>query len=109
MPEFLADIKDDHLRLLALARLAISAESDPLWRKDVLSAAARHGAACDALWRELRRQVDAADGQVVPVLEHPTVKAQRLASRMRGQIVATVQAAIEEALDDLEFETFPEL
>ncbi len=102
MPESIADIEDDHIRLLALARMAIAAESGPEWRCDVLSASDKHGAACDAVWRELRRQVDLQDG-VIPTLEHPARQAQKLAKRMRSEIVATVQSAVEEALDDFTF------
>lgn len=102
MPEMIADIDDDHLRVLALARLAFSVESGPEWTRDMLSAADKHGAACDAVWRELRRQVDLQDG-VIPTLEHPSRQAQKLAKRMRSEIVATVQSAVEEALDDFIF------
>lgn len=65
-----------------------------------MEAVERHGACCDALWEELWRQIDEQDGKV-PVLEHPTVQKRKLAHRMRKEIVATVQAAVEEALDDM--------
>lgn len=92
----------DHLHLLELARRALDAESGPLWRSDPEEANERHGAACDALWDELRRQVDLQDGKV-RVLEHPSVKQRALAKRMRGTILAACQAAIEQALDEVEF------
>lgn len=102
MPEMIADIEDDHVRLLALARAAFSFESGSEWKTDVLSASDKLGAACDAVWNELRRQVDLKDG-IIPTLEHPSRQAQKLAKRMRSEIVATVQSAVEEALDDLTF------
>lgn len=98
----MSDLHPDHMALLALARLAIAAESGPLWKTDIEEASAMHGAACDALWDELRRQIDAQDGKV-PVLEHQSVKARKLAKRLRKEIIATAAAAIEEALSEMEF------
>ncbi len=66
-----------------------------------MAAVEQHGAACDALWNELRRQVGEQDG-AVPVLEHPAVTKKHLAYRMRKEIVAAVQTAIEEALEDMD-------
>lgn len=97
------DIEDDHVRLLALARRAIVAESGRLWTTSPMEAVERHGAACDELWSELRRQIDLADGKV-PVLELPSKQKQRLARRMRREIVAAVQGAVEEALEDLDLD-----
>ena len=103
LPELIADIEDDALRVLALARLAISLEDGPVWKADPEYAADKHGSACDALWRELRRQVDISDG-AVPVLKHPTVEAQELACRMRGQLRAAVGSAVDEAIERFRFE-----
>lgn len=97
----MADLSDDHMRLLALARRAINAENGVSWKTSPMEAVERHGAACDALWSELRRQVDEQDG-AVPVLDHPTVTQKKLAYRMRQQIVSTVNAAIEDALSDMD-------
>lgn len=72
-----------------------------LWKRSMAEAVEAHGAACDALWAELERQVVVADGGV-PVLDHPSVKARKLARHMRTQIVATVQQALSDALDDME-------
>ena len=97
-----ADISDDHTRLLALARAVFQARDDAkLWKRSPDEAIETHGARCDALWAELERQVVAADGGV-PVLDHPTVRQRKLARQMRSQIVATVQQAVVEALDDIE-------
>ena len=96
-----ADLHPSHMHLLALARAAIDAESGIKWTTSPSEAIERHGSACDALWEELRRQVAAQDG-AVPVLEHPSVQQKRLALRMRREIVATVQNAITEALDDMD-------
>lgn len=63
----------------------------------------RHGAACDALWAELERQIDLQDGKV-PVLEHPSVMQIKVAKRMRATILAACRGAIEQALDDVRFE-----
>lgn len=100
----MSDLHPNHMALLALARRAIDAEAGPLWRTDPQEACARHAAACDALWEELRRQIDLQDGKV-PVLEHPTVKARKMAKRMRKEIVAACMDAIEQALDDVEIST----
>lgn len=99
----MADLHPDHLMLLALARRAVEAETGPLWKNDAPEACAVHGAACDALWDELRRQLTVQDGKV-PVLEHPSVKQKALARRMRRTIITTCQVAIEGALADLEYE-----
>lgn len=94
-------LSPDHLHLLALARAAIKARDDgPLWRKSPRLACEVHGAACDAVWDELERQVTIADG-AVPVLEHPSATKVRRAAQMRGEIIAAVQCAVEDALDDL--------
>jgi hypothetical protein len=88
------------MHLLALARRAIEAETGVTWKTTPMEAVERHGAACDALWTELRRQVDEQDG-AVPVLD-PAVAKKMLAYRMRQDIVATVNAAIEDALSDMD-------
>lgn len=98
----MSDLSPDHLHLLALARRAIEAEAGPLWRKDPEEAFNRHGAACDALWDELRRQIDLQDGKV-PVLEHPSVQQILLGKRMRATILAACAAAVEQALDEVRF------
>lgn len=95
------DLHPSHLHLLALARAAIDAESGITWKTAPEKAIERHGAACDALWNELRHQIDAQDGKV-PVLEHPSVQQKRLAMRMRRVIVASVNSAITEALDNMD-------
>lgn len=59
----MTDLSDDHMHLLALARRAFDAEQGPLWRDNPEAAVDRHGAACDALWDELQRQVDMQDGK----------------------------------------------
>ncbi len=91
----------DHMHLLALARAAIDAEQGVTWKTSPSEAVERHGAACDALWDELRRQIDLQDGKI-PVIEHPSVKQKQLALRMRREIVATVNIAITEALDNMD-------
>jgi len=98
-----ADLHPDHLMLLALARQAVAAEEGPLWKSDVQEALAVHGDACDALWSELRRQLDVQDGKV-PVLEHPSVKQKALARQMRRSIIIACQNAVEEALENLEYD-----
>lgn len=98
----MTDLSPDHLHLLALARRAVDAEAGPLWRNDPEEACDRHGAACDALWDELRRQVDLQDGKV-PMLEHPSVQQIVLAKRMRATILAACNAAVEQALEEVRF------
>lgn len=98
----MTDMHPDHLHLLALARRAIASEAGPLWKTDSEEAMAQHGAACDALWDELRRQVDLQDGKI-PVLEHPSVQQIVLAKRMRATIIAACAAAVEQALDEVRF------
>ena len=91
----------DHLRILALARAALQARDDQkLWGRSATEACDRHGAACDALWEELERQVVAGDGGI-PVLEHPSVKQRRIARQLRTEIIAAVQASVIEALEDI--------
>lgn len=97
----MTDLSPDHLHLLALARAAIKARDDrALWRKSPEHACEVHMQSCDAVWDELERQVTIADG-AVPVLEHPSATKVRRAAQMRGEIIATVQCAVEDALDDL--------
>lgn len=98
----MTNLSEGHMALLALARRAIEAESGPIWKTDVEEACAIHSAACSALWDELRRQIDMYDGKV-PVLEHPSVKARKLAKRLRREVIATATAAIEQALSEMEF------
>ncbi|AGT09087.1 hypothetical protein [Paracoccus aminophilus] len=92
----------DHMHLLALARRALDAEPGPIWKTDPEEAVKRHGAVCNAVWDELRRQIEAQDGKV-PVLEHPSVKQKALAKRMRANILAACKGAIDQALDEVEF------
>jgi hypothetical protein len=92
------------MRLLALAKRAVDAETGRAWTTSTMEAVERHGAACDALWQELRRQIEVQDGNV-PTLEHPSVQKRKLAYRMRKDIVATVQCAVEQALDDMDLTT----
>lgn len=94
-------LSPDHLHLLALARAAIKARDDrALWRKSPRLACEVHAESCDAVWDELERQVTIADGAVL-VLEHPSATKVRRAAQMRGEIIAAVQCAVEDALDDL--------
>lgn len=97
----MTDLSPDHLHLLALARAAIKARDDKtLWKRSLRDAVEIHGAACDAVLDELERQVTIADG-AVPVLEHPSSTKVRRAAQMRGEIIAAVQHALSDALDDL--------
>lgn len=99
-------IPPDHLHLLALGRAALQARDDKtLWTRSWKEAVDTHGAACDALWDEIERQVIIADG-AVPVLEHPSATQKRRARQMRGEIIAAVQHALTDALDDLANGTF---
>lgn len=96
-------LNPDHLHLLALARRALEANSGPLRKTDSEEAIQRHGAACDALWGELQRQVNLQDGNV-PILEHPCVKHIWLATQMRATILAACRGAIKQALDEVSLE-----
>lgn len=96
-----APLSPDHTHLLALARRAIGARDDrALWKKSPRAACDEHGAACDDLWDELERQLTIAAG-AVPVLEHPSATRIRRAAQMRKEIIAAVQHAVTDALDDL--------
>ena len=97
----MTDLQPGYLHLLALARAAIKAADDKaLWKKSIERAAADHAAACDALWEEIHRQVDVFNGEI-PVLEHPSVKQIKLATRLRSEIIAHMQSVVAEALDDI--------
>src|SRR3989304_3400155 len=94
----------DHLHILALARQSFKARDDKrMWSMGVELAIETHGAACEALWVELERQVWAAEGKI-PVLEPPAVKARKAAKRMRSDILAAVHDAVVEALDNFPFD-----
>ncbi len=94
-------LSPDHLHLLALARAALKARDDnTLWKRSWKEGVDTHGAACDAVWDELELQVAIADG-AVPVLEHPSATKARRAAQMRGEIIAAVQSALSDVLDDL--------
>ena len=90
-----------HLSLLQLAKRAIDAERGPNWKKNPNKAIEEHGAACDAFWGELRRQVDIYDGKI-PEIESVDVLKKRLSSRLRVEIVSTVLGAIEDAMNDMD-------
>ena len=97
----MTDLHPDHLRLLALARAALTARDNrALWRASITHAAEEHGVACSALWDEIERQVNLQDGRV-PVLEHPSVRYERMVRQMRSEIVAVVQDALTDALNSL--------
>ena len=90
-----------HAHLLSLAQCALTARDDrAAWKKNPENASAAHGAACDAVWKELEDQVAAQSGRL-PVLELPSVKQIRMAKRLRDEIIAAVQNAVVEALDDI--------
>lgn len=97
-------IAADHMALLSLAQAAIAAEVSPLWKTAPEKACDTHGAACNALWDELRRQIDISEGKV-PVIEHPGKKQLVLARRMRTEILNTVRVAVEEAIDEMQRDT----
>jgi hypothetical protein len=97
----MTDLHPDHLHLLALARRATTSRDDHArWTNAPRQAAELHATACNALWDELERQITIADG-AVPVLEHPSATQKRRAAQMRCDIIATVQHAVQGALDDL--------
>lgn len=97
----MTDLHPDHMRLLALARAALTARDNrALWKASILHAGDEHAAACDSLWDEIERQVTLQDGRV-PVLEHPSVKHKRMVRQMRSEIVAVVQDALTDALNSL--------
>jgi hypothetical protein len=97
-----SELHPDHLRLLSLARAALTIRNDrQAWRGNTMRAAEAHGAACNELWEELERQVAINDGKV-PVAELPIVKQRRMAAQMRSTIVNTALVAIEGAFKELE-------
>lgn len=97
----MTDLHPDHLRLLSLARAALIARDNrALWKASISHAAEEHGAACDALWDEIERQVTLQDGRV-PVLEHPSARHKRMLRQMRSDIVGVVQDALAGALETL--------
>lgn len=97
----MADLHPDHLAILTLAKAAIQARDDrTAWRKGIANAAEAHGVACDAVWIELERQIEAQHGRI-PVLEHPKARQQRMIANLRSEIVNTAIVAIEDALNDL--------
>ena len=57
-------MEGDHAHLLALAKRCFAAETGAIWRTSPEDAVDVHSAACDALWEELRRQVELADGKI---------------------------------------------
>lgn len=78
----------DHLKLISLAQAALKARDDRArWQANGTNAAEEHGAACEAVWDELERQVTIQDGRI-PTIEHPTVRYRRMVAQMRGEIVA---------------------
>lgn len=91
----------DHLMLLSLTVNAMTTRDDRmLWTHNLDSAAAKHGAACEALWDELERQVAVQQGRI-PVIDHPSVKYRNMVARWRREIVAVTQDALMGALNDL--------
>ncbi len=96
----MSDLSPDHTTILALAKRCFDAESGKAWKFDAAAAIEVHGAACDALWDELRRQVEIADGKI-PVIEHPSVKQIAFARRMRSELIARLQDITSAAIDDI--------
>ena len=96
----------DHLRLLELARAALSAANDKnTWQLNIKKAADTHSVFCNDLWDELERQVIAQDGNLRS-LEHPDDKQRRIARNMRTEIYAAVQNTLAETFEDLIAGTF---
>ncbi len=97
----MSDLHPDHLRILSLAKSALQARDNrALWKASILHAAEEHGAACNALWDEVERQVTLQDGRV-PVLEHPSARHARMLRQMRSEIVSVVQDSLMDALETL--------
>lgn len=94
-----SEISDDHQRILALAKRAITARDDAAgWARSPEKQIGHHGACCDALWDELERLVQINEG-ITPAIEHPAHRERRIAKEIRGAIVAEI---LEIARDRLE-------
>ncbi len=97
-----ADINDDLERVLALAKVALTARDDAAsWSRSPERQIGHHGACCDALWDELERLVQINEGKV-PTLEHPAARERRIAKRIRGNIITAILNTAEETLTQFE-------
>lgn len=95
-----AKLSGDHLRILKLAKSAIAAETGPGWKSDICAAVEHHGAACDALWEELRRQVGTA-GAALPE-SRPEGKSQKdVARQVRSEIITACRTAVDAVLSEM--------
>jgi len=94
------ELSEDHMTLLALAKDAFRKQESALWKLDMEEAFAAHGAACDALWDELRRQCGQyADLAPVDLPLSPQKQMVRIRKEAFQMLKARLPDLIEQALD----------
>ncbi|SMO97212.1 hypothetical protein SAMN06265173_13539 [Thalassovita litoralis] len=94
-----SEIPDDLLRVLSLAKRALSARDDAAaWARAPEKQIGHHGTCCDALWDELERLVRIHDG-ITPAIEHPAMRERRIAKEIRGRIIAEILEIARERLE----------
>jgi len=82
-----SEIPDDFMRILALAKRALSARDDAAgWSRAPENQIGHHAACCDALWDELERLVQIHDG-IAPAIDHPAARERIIAKDIRGRII----------------------
>lgn len=89
----------DHEAILQLARHARDAERSPQWKIAQDDAITAHGEACDALWAELYRQLDARDAEGNPVSKPHIPPDPR--KQLKAEIVARLKAELPEMVSSI--------
>lgn len=90
-------------RVLQLAALERGLRNSPAWKSDLDGAVEAHGAACDRLWDELYRLLDAREraGKPVSPPPPPVDQIKELRKAALAHLRAELPAMIAQALDEL--------
>lgn len=84
--------------LLALVARERQARNSPRWKTDIDAAIEEHSDACEALWADLYRLLDAAGGETVSPAraERPELIKRNLKRLMKKQLKASLEQLIED-------------
>jgi hypothetical protein len=97
-----AVLPDDLDVILRLARHARDAERSPQWKIAQDDAIEAHGAACDALWAELYRQLEAreAAGNPVPKPHIPPDPRKQIKQEILARLKADLPEMVSSIIDE---------
>lgn len=92
---------DDLAHILSLAKHAIAMESSPIWKTDAEEAMRLHGEACEAVWAELKRQVQMAGQDVPPPPPSPTKQVEMMRKKALRRLKGRLPELIAEAIGEI--------